>query len=91
MRTDLKSLISNCSPATLPDPEVVAIAKRRELSPGAKCLLLAEADRCRALGTLAAFLRGARIYPATLSSWRKHLGAAEWAAYGSARRAFPRP
>jgi hypothetical protein len=91
MTAELKALMSNCSPATLPDPEVVAIAGRRQLSCGAKRLLLAEADRCKALGTLAAFLRSARIYPATLSNWRKHLGTADWTTYESARRLVPRP
>ena len=45
-----------------PDPEVVAIARRRQFSVGQKRALLAEADRCKAAGTLGGFLRSERIY-----------------------------
>ena len=62
------------------------MAQRRRLSSAAKCLLLAEAARCKAAGTLGAFLRSARIYPATLSSWRKQLGALGLSQFGSPRR-----
>ena len=42
-------------PAARPDPEVVAVARRRKFSAGEKRALLAEADRCKAAGTLGAF------------------------------------
>src|SRR5664280_1747026 len=42
------------------DPEVVAIAKRRQFSGSEKRRLLAEAERCKEAGTLGAFLRGER-------------------------------
>jgi hypothetical protein len=87
---ELKAAMGNCFPATLPDPELVAIAGRRRLSPGAKRLLIEEADRCKAVGTLAAFLRSARIYPATLASWRKELGSGDASAHEPARRSIPR-
>ena len=54
--------------AAAPDPEVVAIARRRRYSAGEKRALLAEADRCKAAGTLGAFLRSKRIYSSMLSS-----------------------
>ena len=63
--------------AARPDPEVVAVARRRRFSAGEKRVLLAEADRCRAAGTLGAFLRSKRIYSSMLSSWRKQLEAAD--------------
>ena len=39
------------------DPEVVAIARRRQFSGSDKRRLLAEAERCKEAGTLGAFLR----------------------------------
>src|SRR5664279_677875 len=56
------------------DPEVVAIAKRRQFSGSEKRRLLAEAERCKEAGTLGAFLRGERIYSSMIASWRKHVG-----------------
>jgi transposase len=52
--------------------------------------LLAEADRCKAAGTLGAFLRSKRIYSSMLSSWRKQLGAADRVALAPKRRG-PKP
>jgi transposase len=72
------------------DPEVVAIARRRQFSGSEKRRLLAEADRCKAAGTLGAFLRRERIYSSMLSSWRKQLGAADRVALAPKRRG-PKP
>ena len=41
------------------DPEVVAIARRRQFSGSEKRRLIAEAERCKDVGTLGAFLRRA--------------------------------
>ncbi len=60
-----------------PDPEVVATARRRQFSVGQKRALLAEADRCKAAGTLGVFLRSERIYSSMLSSWRRQVEAAD--------------
>ena len=76
--------------AAPPDPEVVAIARRRRYSVGEKRALLAEADRCKAAGTLGAFLRSKRIYSSMLSSWRKQLEAADRMALAPKKRG-PRP
>ncbi len=76
--------------AAPPDPEVVAIARRRRYSAGEKRALLAEADRCKAAGTLGAFLRSKRIYSSMLSSWRKQLETADRAALAPKRRG-PKP
>src|SRR5712691_12535328 len=72
------------------DPEVVAIARRRQFSGTEKRRLLAEADRCKAAGTLGAFLRRERIYSSMLSSWRKQMEAADRVALAPKRRG-PKP
>jgi transposase len=76
--------------AAAPDPEVVAIARRRRYSAGEKRALLAEADRCKAAGTLGAFLRSKRIYSSMLSSWRKQLESADRVALAPRKRG-PKP
>ena len=78
------------SAAAAPDPEVVAIARRRRYSAGEKRALLDEADRCKAAGTLGAFLRSKRIYSSMLSSWRKQLEAADRMALAPKKRG-PKP
>src|ERR1700687_3775257 len=60
--------------ATPPDPEVVAIARRRQFSGSEKRRLLAEADRCKQARTLGAFLRREGIYSSMLATWRKKGG-----------------
>ena len=72
------------------DPEVVAIARRRQFSGVEKRRLLAEAERCKEAGTLGAFLRRERIYSSMITSWRKQLGAADQAALAPKRRG-PKP
>jgi transposase-like protein len=72
------------------DPEVVPVARRRQFSASQKRALVAEADRCKAAGTLGALLRRERIYSSMLSSWRKQLGAADRAALAPKRRG-PKP
>jgi transposase len=76
--------------AAAPDPEVVAIAKRRQFSAAEKRALLAEADRCKAAGTLGAFLRSKRIYSSMLSSWRKQVERSDRVALAPKRRG-PKP
>ena len=72
--------------AARPDPEVVAVARRRQFSVGQKRALLAEADRCKAAGTLGAFLRSERIYSSMLSSWRRQVEAADRVALAPKKR-----
>jgi len=76
--------------AAPPDPEVVAIARRRQFSVGEKRALLAEAERCKGAGTIGAFLRSKRIYSSMLSSWRKQLDACDRVALAPKRRG-PKP
>ena len=76
-----------------PDPEVVAIARRRKFSGSEKRRLLAEAERCKAAGTLGAFLRRERIYSSMIGSWRKQVGVADQTALAPKkgdRRRIPR-
>src|SRR6202162_5691232 len=58
------------------DPEVVAIARRRQFSGSEKRRLIAEAERCKDAGTLGA--------------WRKQIGLANQAALAPKRRG-PKP
>jgi len=52
--------------------------------------LLAEAGRCKAAGTLGAFLRRERIYSSMIASWRKQVGVADRTALAPKRRG-PKP
>src|SRR5271163_3983502 len=72
------------------DPEVVAIARRRQFSGSEKRRLLAEAERCKDAGTLGAFLRREHIYSPMISGWRKQIGMANQAALAPKRRG-PKP
>ena len=72
------------------DPEVVAVARRRQFSASEKRALLAEADRCKAAGTLGAFLRSKRIYSSMLSSWRRQMTASDRVALAPKKRG-PKP
>src|ERR1700716_1687959 len=72
------------------DPEVVAIARRRQFSRSEKRRLLAEAERCKEAGTLGAFLRRERIYSSMIASWRKQVGMADQTALAPKKRG-PKP
>ena len=72
--------------AARPDPEVVAVARRRQFSIGQKRALLAEAERWKAAGTLEAFLRSERIYSSMLSSWHRQVEAADRVALAPKKR-----
>ena len=85
-----RASVVTSSRATPPDPEVVAIARRRRFSGSEKRRLLAEADRCKESGELGAFLRRERIYSSMLASWRKQVGKAELAALAPKKRG-PKP
>lgn len=80
----------SASEAAQRDPEVVAIARRRRFSGSEKRRLLAEAERCKAAGTLGAFLRRERIYSSMIASWRKQLGVADDATLAPKKRG-PKP
>ena len=70
----------------VPDPEVVAMAKRRRFSTADKRRILKAADGCSALGELGALLRREGIYSSYLTAWRKKRAVAENAALAPKRR-----
>ena len=59
---------SSASPA---DPEVVAVARRRQFSRSDKRRILVAADRCSKPGEIGALLRREGIYSSQLAYWRK--------------------
>ena len=63
------SATSSAAPA---DPEVVAIARRRQFSPAEKRRIVAAADRCSKPGEIGALLRREGLYSSQLATWRKN-------------------
>ena len=81
------------APATVaPDPEVVAVAKRRQFSPAYKRRIVRAADACTgtAPGEVGALLRREGLYSSHLSHWRRELEALDNGAL-SAKRVGPSP
>jgi transposase-like protein len=63
--------------ASRPDPEVVAVARRRRFSGAEKARILALADDCRQPGEIGVLLRREGIYSSHLTAWRQQRAAAE--------------
>jgi transposase len=79
------------APATVvPDPEVAAVAKRRQFSPAYKRRVVRAADACKAPGEAGALLRREGLYSSHLSHWRREFEALENGAL-SAKRRGPKP
>lgn len=78
---------STISPApAMPDPEVRALARRRQFSAAFKLALLEEADRAASdPGAIGALLRREGLYSSHLSTWRREREAGALAALGRAR------
>jgi transposase-like protein len=55
----------------VPDPELVAQAKRRSFTAGYKARILAEADACTVPGEVGELLRREGLYTSHLTYWRK--------------------
>jgi transposase len=55
----------------VPDPEVVAQAKRRQFSARYKLCILTEADQCTRRGEIGALLRREGLYSSHLTTWRR--------------------
>lgn len=55
----------------VPDPEVRAVAKRRQFNAAYKLSVLEEADRCLAPGAIGALLRREGLYSSHLTVWRR--------------------
>jgi transposase len=93
-RKKLKMISSSSSPATspavtaslaVPDPEVHAVAKRRQFSAAYKLSVLEEADRCAGAGAIGALLRREGLYSSHLTMWRRERAAGALAALGRRR------
>jgi transposase-like protein len=67
----------DASSGARPDPEVVAVARRRQFSSSDKRRILAVADNCTQPGEIGALLRREGIYSSHLSTWRKQRAVAE--------------
>ena len=75
---------------SVPDPEVVALAKRRRLSVKYKRRMLRAAAACKASGEIGALLRREGLYSSHLTHWRREIEAHDEAALGAKRRG-PKP
>ena len=79
------------APASVaPDPEVAAVAKRRQFSPAYKRRIVRAVEACKAPGEVGALLRREGLYSSHLSHWRRELEALENSAL-SAKRRGPKP
>ena len=77
------SATSSAAPA---DPEVVAVARRRQFSPAEKRRIVAAAERCTESGAIGALLRREGIYSSHLATWRKRRAAVGTAGADSGKR-----
>lgn len=73
------------APSAAPDPEVRAVAKRRQFSAAYKLSVLEEADRCASSGAIGALLRREGLYSSHLTMWRRERAAGALAALGRRR------
>ena len=73
------------APSVAPDPEVRAVAKRRQFSAAYKLAVLEEADRCSSPGAIGALLRREGLYSWHLAVWRREREAGALAALGRRR------
>lgn len=55
----------------VPDPEVLAVAKRRRFTREYKMRIVEEADRCKQPGEVGMLLRRERLHSSHLVAWRK--------------------
>ena len=84
-RKKLKMLSSISANAGAADPEVRAVAKRRQFSAAYKLSVLEEADRANDFGAIGALLRREGLYSSHLSTWRREREAGALAALGRTR------
>jgi transposase len=76
----------NASSIAAPNPEVAAIARRRQFPIGERHRILAAADQCQEPGEIGALLRKEGIYSSHLANWRKQRVAAEREALAPKKR-----
>jgi transposase-like protein len=76
---------SSAAPLAAPDPEVRAVAKRRNFTAAYKLAVLAEADRASGSGEIGALLRREGLYSSHLTTWRRERDAGALEALGRRR------
>jgi transposase-like protein len=87
-RKKLKMVSSTTAPAVAsgtPDPEVRAVAKRRQFTAAYKLSVVEEADRCTSPGAVGALLRREGLYSSHLTVWRRERETGALAALGARR------
>ena len=73
------------APSAAPDPEVRAVAKRRQFSAAYKLAVLEEADLCTSPGAIGELLRREGLYSSHLTTWRREREAGALEALGRRR------
>ena len=68
------------------DPEVAAVARRRQFTAQYKLKILREADRCRKPGEMGALLRREGLFSSLLVAWRAARRRGELTAHGAPSR-----
>jgi transposase-like protein len=63
--------VAAVAPSAVPDPEVRAVAKRRQFTAAYKLAMLEEAERLSEPGAIGALLRREGLYSSHLSVWRR--------------------
>jgi transposase-like protein len=63
--------VAAVAPSAAPDPEVRAVAKRRQFTAAYKLAVLEEAERLSEPGAIGALLRREGLYSSHLSVWRR--------------------
>ncbi len=71
----LSTQMNGRQPVEVPDPEVVAQAKRRRFTAEYKLRVLEEVEQCQEAGAIGALLRREGLYASHLSSWRRQRAA----------------
>jgi transposase-like protein len=88
LKMGLSTTASSTTPvasSAAPDPEVRAVAKRRQFTAAYKLSVLEEADRCSNPGAIGALLRREGLYSSHLTMWRREREAGALAALGARR------
>jgi transposase len=89
--TQVQSIVGAVNGTVLrPEPEVVAMAKRRRFSMGYKRRIVRAAESCKEAGEVGALLRKEGLYSSHLSQWRRDIEALEKASLSPKKRG-PRP
>ena len=73
------------APSAVVDPEVRAVAKRRQFTAAYKLSVVEEADRCSNPGAIGALLRREGLYSSHLTTWRREREAGALAALARRR------